>query len=177
VRAGSAASGSPASAQAPCAATIAELCVAVRASRLFRRHRHLGVEVATRADAILDPDCCAQSASNNVSGSSPIDDTTPRPVTTTPLHQDPRSELTASIGVADEAMPFRRVVGDLDVVAVLQRLDQLDEVERVDVEIGPGRLGARLFGAGDLDGGELVADGRENLVSGDCAHVFAPCCV
>ena len=45
--------------------------------------------------------------------------------------------------VADRRDRLEAAVGDLDVVAVLERLDELDEVERVDVEVAPTCCSAR----------------------------------
>ena len=46
----------------------------------------------------------------------------------------------------------------------LERLDELDEVERVDIELGPGVVGRRLARARHLDRLELVADLLEHVV-------------
>src|SRR5439155_11638561 len=54
-------------------------------------------------------------------------------------------------------------IGDRDAEAVLERLDELDEIERVDVEVLPGLALAGLHRARHLDGVELFADGLQNL--------------
>src|SRR3977135_3240117 len=66
--------------------------------------------------------------------------------------------------VADGGDALQVGVGDLHVEAVLERLDELDEVERVDVELLPRRVGLRRLGVRDLDRGQLGADGLEDLL-------------
>src|SRR3954447_15983603 len=117
------------------------------------------------------PERCAQSASNSVPGSSPSEDTTPRPVMTTPSMSGSAQRRDDVDGRADRADALQRLVADLHIEAVLQRLDQLDEIERVDVEVGPGGVRGRVLGAGDLDRRELLADRGQYLIRGDRAHV------
>ena len=70
-------------------------------------------------------------------------------------------------GVADAGDRLQLAVGDLDVEAVLERGDELDELERVDVEVAPLGLHRRLGGAGDLQLRELLAHAGEDGLFGE----------
>src|SRR5256885_14055666 len=126
------------------------------------------------------PERRSSSASTNASAPSASEVTTPRPVMTTcVIRPSPtarsgprgfvdraREALDEPHGVAHALDRLELLVGDLDAVAILERLDELDELERVDVEVGPLRLERGPLGAGDLHRGELAADLLEDLVVG-----------
>jgi hypothetical protein len=76
-------------------------------------------------------------------------------------------------GVADGRDALEVGVGDLDVEAVLERLDELDEVERVDVELLPRGVGLRGLGVRDLDRRQLGADRLEDLLLGGHGACFS----
>ncbi len=143
-----------------------ELRVAIRAPRGLRRHRDVGSNSAHGAPCggrtarrRRCPSARPIKASKNASAPSPIEETTPRPTmamsTVSPGCVDARGVTPATPpwnrpGASSARSPRRRtrwlevVVGDVDLEAVLERLDELDEVERVDVELGPGVFRVRV---------------------------------
>src|SRR5262249_52524200 len=75
-------------------------------------------------------------------------------------------------GVADAADLLQLAIGDLDVEAVLEGRDELDEVERVDVHVTPIAVHRGLLGVRDLDASHLLTDRDQHLLFGvlACGH-------
>ena len=123
------------------------------------------------------PESPAASASKNASAPSPSEVTTPRPVTATltPTRGSLASDEREPHRVADAGDRLQLAVGDLDVEAVLERGHELDELERVDVEVAPLGLHRRLGGAGDLELLELLAHAGEDGLFGDFCHQVLLC--
>ncbi len=74
--------------------------------------------------------------------------------------------------VADTLDRAQLAVPDLHAEAVLERRDELDELERVDVEIAPLRFHRRLVRAGNLQLGELRTDALEYLFLCECHYLL-----
>ena len=74
-----------------------------------------------------------------------------------------------SIAVADGLELLHVLALEHDAVLVLDDLRQLDEVERVDVELLEGRLAADLVCV-RAEAGERLDDAGLNLICGYCCH-------